>query len=319
MQQIGQFFRLLRWPNLVFIIITQVLFHFCVILPSAHGELYSFPLRLDQHLFWFIVLASVLIAGAGYIINDYFDLNIDEVNKPDRVIVNKAISRRMAIFWHALFSLAGAILSGYVSYQLRNPLIIAGNLSCIVLLWVYSTTYKRRLLIGNVLISLMTAWVVLVLLVAELPGWWSGDYTDAMEKASAARLARIGLLYAAFAFMISLVREVVKDMEDMEGDRREHCRTLPIALGMNAARVFAGNWLVILIAMLAITQVYVLQFGWWYSAGYITLAVIIPLVLIFRKLFRAQHTRDFAALSAQIKWVMLSGICSMAFFLLYTR
>jgi 4-hydroxybenzoate polyprenyltransferase len=319
MQLVGHFLRLLRWPNLIFIAITQVLFHFCIVLPAANGQTTFFPLQLQQVYFWTICVASVFIAGAGYIINDYFDINIDEVNKPDKMIVDKIISRRAAIFWHWLFSGIGLLLSAYVSFKLRNPLIIIGNTLCVLLLWVYSTTYKRRLLIGNVLISLMTAWVILVMLVAELPGWLTGQINEAIEKASAARLSRIGVLYAAFAFVLSLVREVIKDMEDMEGDLKEHCRTMPIVYGINAAKVFAGTWLFILITMLIITQVYVLLFGWWYSALYIVMLVVIPLILLFRNLFRANTVAAFHKLSSQLKWVMLTGIFSMLFFLLYTR
>jgi 4-hydroxybenzoate polyprenyltransferase len=263
--------------------------------------------------------ASVLIAGAGYIINDYFDINIDQVNKPDKMIVDKLISRRAAIFWHWLFSGIGLLLSAYVSFKLRNPFIILGNVLCVVLLWVYSTTYKRRLLAGNVLISLMTAWVILVMLVAEIPGWITFQILEGSEKAAAARITRIGVLYAAFAFVISLVREVVKDIEDIDGDRKENCQTMPIVYGINAAKVFAGTWLFMLVTMLFITQVYVLIFSWWYSAFYIIVFVVIPLIVLFRKLFRATTVVDYHSISTQLKWVMLSGILSMFFFLLYTR
>lgn len=315
----GHFLRLLRWPNLVFIAITQVLFHFCVVLPAANGQTTSFPLQLQLQYFWMLCGASMLIAGAGYIINDYFDINIDQVNKPDKMVVEKIITRRAAIFWHWLFSGIGIAISAYISFKLRNPILFIGNCACVLLLWVYSTTYKRRLIIGNVLISLMTAWVVLVLLIAEVPGWFIGSSYLEIERASAARLSRIGVLYASFAFVLSLVREVVKDMEDMEGDRKEHCRTLPIVFGVNAAKVFAGTWLFILVAMLLIMEVYVLLFGWWYFALYITILVVIPLVYLFKKLFDANDIKAYHTISSQIKWVMLTGIFSMLFFLLYTR
>lgn len=317
MQLLGHFFRLLRWPNLVFIIIAQILFHYCIVLPAANSH--TFPLHLQQYLFWLIVVASVLIAGAGYIINDYFDINIDQVNKPDRMVVDRIITRRMAIFLHLVLSGTGVLISVYVGYTLHNPLIGIGNILCVVLLWVYSTTYKRKLIIGNVLISLLTAWVILIMLVAELPGWWNSIQTAPALQASVARLTRIGVLYAAFAFIISLIREVVKDMEDMEGDRRENCKTMPIVYGINAAKVFAGTWLFMLIVMLVVTQVYVLLFGWWYSAVYIVLLVVTPLIFLFRNLFRANDIKAFHVLSSQLKWVMLTGIFSMLFFLLYTR
>jgi 4-hydroxybenzoate polyprenyltransferase len=319
MKQLLAFFRVMRWPNLVFIAITQLLFHFCVVVPSAQGHIYNFPLRLTTPLLLLLCFSSICIAAAGYIINDYFDINIDEVNKPAKMVIGRTISRRWGVLWHLILSAIGLMIGGYVSMQLGNWLVAVGNGVCVILLWVYSTTFKRQLLIGNLVISALTAWVILVLLVAELPGWWTGELVNDTEKSTVARLSRIGVLYAAFAFILSLVREVVKDMEDMEGDRKEGCRTMPIEWGIQASKVFAGVWLVVLIVTLIITQVYVLQFGWWLSASYILLFVIIPLIFIFKKLPPAATTADFARLSKMLKWVMLLGILSMMFFLRYTH
>ncbi|HMP94770.1 MAG TPA: geranylgeranylglycerol-phosphate geranylgeranyltransferase, partial [Phnomibacter sp.] len=297
----------------------QVLFHFCVVAPSALGQRFSLPLHLITFLFWLLCLSSVLIAGAGYIINDYFDINIDQINKPDKMVLERTISRRAAILWHLVLSVLGVLLGAFISYKLNNWLIAPANLLCVMLLWIYSTTYKRKLLVGNLLISALTAWVILVLLAAELPGWWGGALTEPLEVASAARLTRIAMLYAGFAFIISLVREVVKDVEDIEGDRRLGCRTMPIVWGINASKIFAGTWLAILMVLLVITQVYVLQFGWWWSSLYIVALVVIPLGFIFKQLMQATLTQHFTQLSRHIKWVMLSGILSMIFFLTYTQ
>jgi len=319
MKKIGSFFQLIRWPNLVFIAITQLLFHFCVVVPSSQGNIYSFPLQLSTPLFLLLMLASVCIAAGGYIINDYFDINIDQINKPGKMVVGKKIGRRWALVWHLIISFIGLFLSFYLSYQLQNWLIGIANFSCIVLLWYYSTSYKRRLLIGNVIISALTSWVILVLLVAEVPGWWSGRPLDESEIATVARLSRIGVLYAGFAFILSLVREVVKDLEDMEGDRKEGCKTMPIIWGIAASKVFVGVWMVVLLAALIITQVYVIQFGWWISASYILLLVVVPLIYVFKNFLRAILIHEFSAVSRQIKWIMLSGIFSMVFFMIYTR
>lgn len=319
MKQMMAFFKVMRWPNLVFIAITQLLFHFCVVEPSAQGQTYYFPLRLTTPLLLLLCFSSICIAAAGYIINDYFDINIDEVNKPAKMVIGRTISRRWGLLWHLILSAIGLTIGAYVSLQLGNWLIGIGNIACVILLWVYSTTFKRRLLIGNIVISALTAWVILVLLVAELPGWWTGELVNETEKFTVARLSRIGVLYAAFAFILSLVREVVKDLEDMEGDRKEGCRTMPIEWGVQASKVFAGVWLVVLIVTLLVTQVYVLQFGWWISAGYILVFVVVPLILIFKRLLSSQQTPDFARLSKMLKWVMLLGILSMMFFLLYTN
>lgn len=319
MNIVGAFFRLIRWPNLVFIAFTQCLFHFCVVKPSAFGDYYYFPLQLNTHLFVLLCLSSVFIAAGGYIINDYFDINIDLINKPSKMVVNKAISRRWALLLHMIFSIAGILMGFYISWRLNNWLIGIANFGCVLLLWYYSTTFKRRLLVGNVLISALTAWVVLVLLVAELPGWWTGQVSSPIEKETLARLTRIGVLYAAFAFVLTIIREAIKDLEDLEGDRKEGCRTMPVVWGVNASKVFTAVWLVVIIVTITVTQVYVIQFGWWWSAAYIILFVVVPLIYIFRQLFHARHAPDFSYLSKMIKLVMLAGILSMVFFLWYTK
>jgi 4-hydroxybenzoate polyprenyltransferase len=319
MQLLGAFFRMIRWSNLVFIALTQCLFHFCVVMPSAIGTRFSFPLQLNTHLFILLCLSSVLIAAAGYVINDYFDINIDQVNKPERMVVEKVISRRWALVWHLILSGLGIAIGVYLSLMMHNWFLAIANTACVVLLWYYSTSYKRRLLVGNVLISALTAWVILVLLVAELPGWWSGSINDPLERITAARLARIGILYSGFAFIISLVREVVKDIEDMDGDHRNGCRTMPIVWGITPTKIFAAVWLVVLIAAVFISQLYVIQFGWWFSIIYIGFLVLAPLLMVFRKLLKANAVEHYSQLSREIKVVMLSGILSMLFFLHYSQ
>jgi 4-hydroxybenzoate polyprenyltransferase len=128
---------------------------------------------------------------------------------------------------------------------------------------------------------------------------------------------RFAFLYSGFAFIISLVREVVKDIEDMEGDEKYGCRTLPIVWGVPAAKIFAAVWLVVIIAMLVIVQFYVLQMGWWWSALFCILLIILPLLYVLRKLYTAQVPADYHRLSSLIKWAMLTGILSMIFFKFY--
>lgn len=315
MKLAGAFLRLIRWPNLAFIAITQCLFHFCVVKPAAYGSNYSFPLQLNSHLFVLLCISSVFIAAAGYIINDYFDINIDLVNKPAKMVVDKIISRRWALVWHLVLSAAGIAISVYVSWQLNNYLVSMANTICVFLLWYYSTSYKRKLLIGNVIISALTAWVILVMLVAELPEWLSGDLETKNEKLAAVSLSSVGILYAAFAFALSIIREVIKDIEDIDGDLKDGCRTMPIVWGINVSKVFISVWLVVLVATLAVANTYILIVQWWVFAAYIFWLVLLPLIYIFRELFRARETAHFARLSKLVKWVMLTGILSMMFFL----
>lgn len=313
MKLLVAFLRLVRSLNLVFIAFTQLLFLYCVVIPVFQQA--NMPLVIPIHHFVLLTIASVLIAAGGYIINDYFDLNIDQVNKPGKLVVEKIIKRRWAIVWHLVLSVAGIILSTYVAWKTRVWWLAPANVCCVIALWFYSTTFKRKLLSGNIVISLLTAWTVMVVgfivhyKVIKTPEFYS--------LVQASKIMRITFLYAGFAFIISLIREVIKDIEDMAGDAKYGCRTMPIVWGVNVAKVFVGTWIIVLVAALFIVQAYVLTFEWWGSALYCVLLIIIPLLYILRKLYTAQSSRQFHALSNWVKLVMLTGIVSMIFFKIY--
>ena len=307
------FLKLVRWPNLVFIALTQVLFLYCIEKPIFNDA----AIFTNVHGIYFVLLtfASVFIAAAGNIINDYFDLNIDQVNKPSKVIVDKIINRRWAIAWHLILSFAGIVFGFIIDWYTSVRFLGLANMASVVLLFFYSVSLKKKFLFGNVLISLLTAWVILVITYCE-----TNHLLDVFRKGSSLavdKLSRLTLLYAGFAFIISLIREVIKDMEDMEGDRKYGCKTMPIVWGLNASKVFVAVWLVVLIITLLIVQVYVLQFRWWLSAAYCIATIILPLLWIFKKLFKAQLPKDFHQISSMVKIVMLTGILSMVFFKLY--
>lgn len=298
------FLRLVRWSNLVFIVLTQALFYWCV-----YYQLFAVH---DVKRFFLLMIASVLIAAAGYIINDYFDLNIDQINKPDKIIIDRIIPRRWAIVWHLVLSFAGVALTAVAVGRTYWYLVVA-NFVCVILLWLYSTSFKRQLLIGNIVISLLTAWTILVLFFAFSHPDQAFNTTDPLSV----KFFRISILYAGFAFIISLIREAVKDMEDMKGDMRYGCKTLPIVAGIRTTKMYVAIWIGVLVATLLILQFYVLQFGWIFSVLYAIAFVIVPLLMALSRLRRAARTADFAYLSGRTKWIMLTGILSMLFFLFY--
>lgn len=306
------FFRLIRWPNLFFIALTQLLFYYCIIIPSLPINYFSQQNALTPSLFYLLVAASLLIAAAGYIINDYFDINIDQVNKPAKMVVQKIISRHWAIFFHLVITMAGLALSGYVGIK-TSPVILVANIVCSLLLWAYSTRFKKKLLSGNIIIAGLTAWTVLVLYFATNSMLFSTSDISSGLVSGMSRIYKFAALYAGFAFIISLIREVVKDMEDMLGDARYQCQTMPIVWGIPATKVFVGVWLAVLIGALGILQLYLLQIGWWVSALYTLLLVIAPLVWILKKFYQAQTTAEYHAISNLIKLVMFAGICSIVF------
>ena len=297
---------------MLFIVLTQLLFQYCII----EHQLQSVGLHPEIHglNFLLVVLASVLIAGSGNIINDYFDFNIDLINKPHKLIIHKFISRRWIIFWHLFLSSIGIIISFYVAAKIHFIWIGIINTICVLLLFIYSASLKKKFLIGNIVISLLTAWVIVVLL---LPEYFAFNKYNSNNVETFYKIIRLGILYASFSFIISLIREVAKDMEDIEGDRQHGCKTLPIKMGLNAAKVFLTVWLVVIIGLLVIAQIYVIRFGWWESILYALIFIIIPLISIQKKLLKALSANDFNILSSKIKWVMLFGILSIIFFAFY--
>lgn len=306
------FFRLVRWPNLLFIVLTQILFEKCIyerIYPEVNGNLVN-----ESVQFIAIIIASVCIAAAGYIINDYFDQNIDQINKPNKVVVNTIINRRWVIFWHMFLSLSGLFFTAFaLPLNLYWHLVLA-NMVAIIALWFYSTTLKKKLLIGNVLISLLTAWVIGILFFSKHP---LSMHSILSVEHNEVRFFRLMILYVSFAFIISLIREAVKDIEDMEGDRKYGCSTMPIAWGVNASKVFIAVWIIVLVGVLIILQLYVLGMGWWLSALYCIVLIVLPLIVSLKLLYKANTAKQFHTISTIIKFVMFTGILSMIFFRFY--
>ena len=309
MKIIVAFFKLVRWPNLIFIALTQMLFYFVVfnamLQEPEHG-----PSNLN---FLLLVFASICIAAAGYIINDYFDLSIDRFNKPDSVIVDKIIKRRWIILWHWFLSGLGILLSLYIGYKTGNLLIVFFNALSVLLLWFYSTHFKKNLLIGNIIVSALLAWVIIVIYFfagANFQVW-----KNANEHFNEPRFFKVTALYAGFAFIISLIREVVKDLEDMRGDAKYNCKTMPIVWGIPATKVYTGVWLIVTICALIVLQLYIFQLGLYWIVLYSFIFLIIPLAILLKKLKQAQSPADYHTISSYLKAIILAGILSMLFFL----
>ena len=311
MRLIAAFLKMIRLPNLFFMALTQVLFQYCIYYPLYRGQIPDGDFRR----FTLLMAASLFIAAAGYIINDYFDINIDEVNKPNKMVVDKHIHRRWAIAWHFMLSTSGILLTVIALPVLKQWYLVLANILCVALLWFYSTNFKRSLLTGNIVISLLTAWTVLIIFFSKFS---LGDAfgTDGLLQH---RFFRLAMLYAGFAFIISLIREAIKDMEDMPGDQRYGCRTMPIVWGINATKMYVAVWLVVLIGILILLQIYIMQFRWWLAVAYCVPTIIVPLLVILWKLRGSQGTADFHKLSNLTKLVMFTGIVSMTLFSYYLQ
>ena len=311
MKSILPFFKIIRWTNLLFIALTQYLFYhvvFYALLPEG----INYPFSQNQEFFIYIMMASVLIAAAGYIINDYFDVQIDLVNKPDKVFIDKSIKRRWAIVWHANLSLAGLLLTWYVTRKTGLKTVLLGNIFAVFGLWFYSTYLKKRLLIGNFMIAGLTAWSIGVIYFLAGGHLFNYKYVFAFNINY---WVKITALYTVFAFVLTLVREVVKDLEDIPGDMAHGCTTMPIVWGVRVSKLFAGVWLLVCIFALTCLCLYFIQKAWWGIGFYTILLLVTPMVLVLIKLRKAVTPKDYHQVSTGLKFIMAAGIATMLFFL----
>jgi 4-hydroxybenzoate polyprenyltransferase len=304
------FFKLIRWPNLVFIIVAQVLFYYCAYLPLKNEQAFD-VIRLVM-----LVAASTCIAAAGYVINDYFDVQIDIVNKPEKRIINRVVPKRQAILLHLVLSGIGIALSIYLGFLEHNFIIPIANFFAVILLWFYSTHFKRQLLIGNFVIALLTAWVFVVLYFLVASNGLFPQQFSSLQNVNARQLFKITLLFAGFAFITTIIREAIKDIEDEQGDRKYKCNTMPIAWGIPASKVYVGVWTVVVLLALAVVVVYAVLSKWYGAAAYVLFLLIAPTVYFLLNLFKATIKSDFTKLSTIIKLIMLFGILAQLLLLL---
>jgi 4-hydroxybenzoate polyprenyltransferase len=308
------FLKLIRWQNLLIIILTQVLVRYAVILPLAGltevtlistGE--TVPLMLQLPLFDFILLvvATVMLAAGGYVINDYFDIRTDRINRGD-VIVGKKISRRRAILWHNLLNVAGVAAGFYISYRVGYFWIGVIFMLASGLLYFYSATYKRQLLVGNLVVALLTAMVPFLVLAYELPAIWSHYIPDVRDMPSLRPLAWWVGGFSLFAFLTTLTLEIIKDIGDFEGDRAYGSNSLPVVAGVKASRITVN--ILQGVTLLLIIAAWYTFLGDSYTLLYIIFAISLPMILSAYYLNAGMAVENFRTSSLYMKGVMISGI-----------
>lgn len=297
--------RLIRFPNLIIVALTQYLLFEQIISPTLQQQ--QIEPALDATQFLLFVLVTVLITAGGYIINDIVDLKIDQINKPDKVIVGKKIAHSTAYWLYFCINLLGFILAVFLAFDVpRTALLFLFPVAVIGLLF-YSIILKKLPLWGNLLVSFYCAGVAYIIGIAESP---------ALQKVPAIDLQKVTQLltvYAIFAFLSTLFREIVKDMEDTQGDAQLQARTMPIAWGIRTAKTIAtatAGLLILLLIFVAFTmQTFLLPFG----NLFIGLIIILTGIAIFL-LLQANNKTAYHRLSQFAKIIMLSGILLLLFF-----
>ena len=300
------FLKLIRIQNLLIVAATQYLMRFAIILPIL--KLNNFSLQMSEFNFLILVLSTVFLTAAGYVINDYFDTRTDNLNRPDEVVVGKSIPRRSAMTIHLIFNILGIIGGFYVSYKIG--LYQLGIIFIIVsgLLWYYSTTYKRQFLIGNLLVALLTAIVPLMSILYEMP-LLNKEYKEILI-ANSANFNHIFfwvLGFSFFAFITTLTREIIKDTEDFEGDSVYGRNTVPIVLGIKWTKVIIISLLFFTIIALVFIYLKFLT-GSLSTLLYGIVAVIIPVLIEIYLIIKADNKNDYRIASLILKFIMLAGI-----------
>ena len=309
------FLTLIRWQNLLMVVLTMLLMRYAVLAPlvgkigvillKGSGEEIPMTLQFPWYDFLILILATVMITAGGYVINDYFDIKTDLINK-GQVIVGTKIPRRKAIMWHSVLNIAGVLLGFYISF--KAGYLWFGSLFLIVsgLLYFYSASYKRQFLIGNIIVALLTAMVPMLVVFFEWPALYKYYSINAIN------LPPINFIlywvggFALFAFLSNLIREVIKDIEDFEGDLAYGRNTIPVVIGILSAKILSICLIIITIALLYLTWHYFINDN--ITLIYITVAVVLPLFLVIYKLGISNERKQLHSASSIMKIVMITGV-----------
>jgi 4-hydroxybenzoate polyprenyltransferase len=316
MEKVKAFVLMLRPANLLMVAVTQLLIRFCVILPVLN--LFQLNSSLSNAAYLMVVLATVLIAASGYIINDYFDSSIDAVNKPFKIKVNDYFSKQSIVNIHLLFNVAAIGLSfaaGWIAgnYKLSFIYAVAAGL-----LWFYSSTYKKMFLVGNLVVSVLTSLVVLLPVMFELPVLVNENVSSANLQA-ARIILYTSAAYFVFAFAATLIREIVKDMEDIKGDMTGGANTIPVVLGFSQTKILVAVLWLVLMGLVGWYQYSYYQSKQLNNAIYFLATIQLPSVLGIALLFRFNEPEQFGKISLLLKVIMFLGILSMGVFYLMSN
>src|SRR5664280_2802110 len=310
-----EFLKLIRWQNLILIISTMILMRYAVLAPlvsrigviliKGSGEEIPMTLQFPWYDFALLVLATVFITAGGYVINDYFDIKTDIINK-GKVIVGTKIPRRKAMMWHSIFNIVGVAAGFYISF--KSGYFWLGILFLVVsgLLYFYSASYKRQFLIGNIIVALLTAMVPMLVVFYEWPALYKFYMLNAI------RLPDINIIiywvggFALFAFLTNLAREIIKDIEDFEGDIAYGRNTVPVVIGVLSSKIVSICLIIITIILLYLTWYFFISDT--ITLIYMSAAIVLPLLFVIYKLVISSEKKQLHSASSVMKIVMITGI-----------
>jgi 4-hydroxybenzoate polyprenyltransferase len=292
-------FTMLRVPNLLIIALIFLLLRYLVFMP-VYGS-YSIVVGMGSLHYLLMVTSTMLIAAAGYISNDYFDVVTDQVNKPGKQYIGSKISAGTALSASVFFSILALVPGIWLTILMQSWLPALLLSMALAVTWWYALKLKKSLLWGNIAVAGMSAGTIAMA--------WLIEYQFSQVQGDPFRIIT-GIITAIsiFAFLLSLLREIVKDIEDMEGDRLIYCKSLPIVKGVPFAKTILLILTGVTFLFLIIAQIYLLQFSRVIAVIWLLIFVEMPL-LYFMKLLKMAHSKtDYHKLSTMLKWIMLGGI-----------
>lgn len=309
MGTIKDFSRLIRWQNLLFVALVIWLMEKMVAVPLLLRL--GLPEQLPAWVFYLLMLSVVFIAAGGYVINDYFDVKIDQINRPDRLIVTRTFTKQQAMLFHQVLTAIGVVAGIVVAVYLRSWSLALIYILVPGLLWFYSSSYKRQFIVGNLIVALTAALVPLMVALANAE-YLKQHYAEYSVCLYAMRdlYQWIGA-FALFDLLTTFIREVIKDLQDQAGDRELECHTLPIRLGNTWTKVIV-TLLILLVAAGAAYAVYAcLPFPHQWSSlsvRYLVFGLLVPLACELYLLWSAQLPSDYRVAQGLMKFVMLLGV-----------
>lgn len=296
------FLRLIRIENLVFIAGIQLLIKYALLVP------FGVDMALSGFHFALLVIATVSLAAAGYIINDIQDGIADQINKPKKVALTQSISEKAAYNYFIGFNVLGVGIGFYLSNYIDRPALVAFFIGISALLYIYSTFLKYILVVKNLTISLLAALVLVAVGIFDLMPALTETNQNGLQI-----MFLIILDYAIFAFLLTFLREIVKDIQDMDGDKNADLKTLPIVLGVR--RTVSISFVLGLLSIVGVLY-YVYQYLYKHPIAilYFLLLVIAPLMVFSIALWSRKTHQEFGQLATLLKVIMALGILSMALY-----
>ena len=299
------YIKLIRIPNLIFIAGIQLLMHFCIVTPilNAHGIAPS--MSLFQLIL--LIIATVFMAAGGYVINDYFDMRIDEINKPDTRVVGQFLTRKQAMSFYQVMSGIGVAAGLILSYYAQSLTYAFIFLMTLGLLWFYSSSYKRQLVIGNSIVSLLAAMVPFIVALFENRFLFL-EYGPSEELLLISNTI-MGWLggFSLFAFLWTFIREIIKDIEDEEGDREMESHTFPVVLGIARTKMLLYTLIAVALGFGAYMVFFVIPLEGSLSWRYFLCGIVIPAIILMYLIYKAQEKEDYHQAAHVAKAIMVIG------------